>query len=173
MGCGASNSVIPHDIDIQSSLVQQNNELKQEIEKYKFLAKQKQIELEKLQEESTKNEKHLKANENNEIKSLKHSTNIQIVKFNERLKNMEEQDKKLIDQLKDGLMFEDDNFEYFTQTVQENSNDNTPIRWLRPFEIVANPIIGLEYINPNEVKQGNLGFKKFYYYFFNQVLLID
>jgi hypothetical protein len=73
------------------------------------------------------------------------------------LRKMEERDKKLIDQLKDGRMFEDANFEYYTQSLDEKSNDNTPIKWLRPFEIVANPIIGLEYINPNEVKQGSLG----------------
>ena len=162
MGCvSSSNDVVPSNETNQQTLlmIKQNQELKEKIN-------QRQIELEKLKRELAHNENNLNINDNNQIRSVKQIKNSsnnsyynsEKIKFNENLKKMEERDKKLIDQLKDGQMFDDASFEYFTQSVQDSI---TPIKWLRPFEIVANPIVGLEYINPNEVLQGALGFVLF------------
>ena len=78
MGCGlSSNEVVPRDTDQQTLLViKQNKELKEEIENYKLLANQRQIELEKFKRESAHNENNLNIINNNQIRSVKQIKNV-------------------------------------------------------------------------------------------------
>ena len=75
---------------------------------------------------------------------------------------MQLKSEELIGNLGENELFEDPDFEYFSKPLSEDMeidlvDFDTHIRWLRPNEIVSNPLLGKSNIKPDEVKQGNLG----------------
>ena len=116
-------------------------------------------------ENSKNNINNSELSENNKINTKKLDKEVIIVsKFesNNKLKSIVAKDKNILEELKEGELYTDANFNCFSKPpnddMEESKDDiNTEIRWLRPHELVPNPILGLDNIKPDECMQGTLG----------------
>jgi hypothetical protein len=123
----------------------------------KLIEKENKIHDLKLKYESQLKNLEEKLNSDKNAYQLKAKENIE---FNEKWKQWAKDDENKINDLKDGELFLDSRFEYHTETFKddvENVADDSQIEWMRPYELVTNPLLNTDKIKPEEVQQGALG----------------